>query len=138
MKITNKFGLPDPVFRALSHDGYMAGTKKADISVTTLIGPPKINQLKKRHDDEIVVDASDMIWAMLGQSVHKVVELAAEEKDLTEKRLYKEINGWTLTGQTDLYEVEEGVISDYKVTSVFSFLLGGKIEWEAQLNLNAM
>ncbi|MEI8293050.1 MAG: hypothetical protein WCG66_03865 [bacterium] len=51
MKITNKFGLPDPVFRALSHDGYMAGTKKADISVTTLIGPPKINQLKKRYSE---------------------------------------------------------------------------------------
>jgi hypothetical protein len=116
----------------------MAGTKKADISVTTLIGPPKINQLKKRHDDEIVVDASDMIWAMLGQSVHKVVELAAGENDMTEKRLYKEINGWTVTGQTDLYEVEKGVISDYKVTSVFSFLLGGKTEWEAQINLNAM
>jgi hypothetical protein len=138
MKITNNFDLPEPVFRALSHDGYMAGTKKADISVTTLIGPPKINQLKKRHDDEIVVDASDMIWAMLGQSVHKVVELAAGENDMTEKRLYKEINGWTVTGQTDLYEVEKGVISDYKVTSVFSFLLGGKAEWEAQINLNAM
>lgn len=138
MTITNKFGLPDPVFRALSHDGYMAGTRKADISVTTLIGPPKINQLKKRYADQIVEDASDRVWAMLGQSVHKVVELAAGEKDLTEKRLYKEINGWTLTGQTDLYEVEKGVISDYKVTSVFSFLLGGKIEWEAQLNLNAM
>jgi len=138
MTITNNYDLPDPVFRALSHDGYTAGTKKADISVTTLIGPPKINQLKKRHYDEIVVDASDMIWAMLGQSVHKVLELAGGEDEMTEKRLYKEINGWTLTGQTDLYETTSQKLSDFKVTSVFSFLLGGKAEWEAQINLNAM
>jgi hypothetical protein len=137
MTITNNYDLPAPMFRALSHDGYMAGTKKADISVTTLIGPPKINQLKKRYSDQIVEDAADRVWALLGQSVHKVLELAGGEEEMTEKRLYKEINGWTLTGQTDLYEVEKGVLSDFKVTSVFSFLLGGKSEWEAQLNLNA-
>jgi phage gp37-like protein len=116
----------------------MAGTKKADISVTTLIGPPKINQLKKRYSDQIVEDASDRVWALLGQSVHKVLELAGGEEEMTEKRLYKEINGWTLTGQTDLYEVEKGVLSDFKVTSVFSFLLGQKNEWVMQLNCNAM
>jgi len=116
----------------------MAGARKADISVTTLIGPPKINQLKKRYSEFIVVDASDMIWAMLGQSVHKVVELAAGEKDMAEKRLYMEINDYTITGQTDLYETENHTISDFKVTSVFSFLLGTKQEWEAQINLNAM
>jgi hypothetical protein len=138
MTITNNFGLPAPMFRALSHDGYMAGQRKADISVTTLIGPPKINQLKKRYSDQIVEDASDRVWALLGQSVHKVLELAGGEDEMTEKRLYKEINGWTLTGQTDLYETGNKVISDFKVTSVFSFLLGGKSEWEAQINLNAM
>jgi hypothetical protein len=78
------------------------------------------------------------VWALLGQSVHKVLELAGGEDEMTEKRLYKEINGWTLTGQTDLYETGNKVISDFKVTSVFSFLLGGKTEWEAQINLNAM
>jgi hypothetical protein len=116
----------------------MAGQRKADISVTTLIGPPKINQLKKRYSDQIVEDASDRVWALLGQSVHKVLELAGGEDEMTEKRLYKEISGWTLTGQTDLYETGNQVISDFKVTSVFSFLLGGKTEWEAQINLNAM
>jgi len=133
MTITNNYDLPAPMYRALAHDGYMAGTKKADISVTTLIGPPKINQLKKRHADEITEDASDRVWALLGQSVHIVLELAGGEDEMTEKRLYKEISGWTLTGQTDLYETGNKVISDFKVTSVFSFLLkepGGWVdEW---------
>ena len=111
------------MYRALSHDGYMAGTRQANISVTSLIGPPKINQLKKRYSDQIVEDAADRVWALLGQSVHKVVELAGGETEMTEKRLYMEINDWTITGQTDLYETENHTISDFKVTSVFSFLL---------------
>lgn len=138
MTITNNHGLPAPMFRALSHDGYTPGTRKADISVTSLIGPPKINQLKKRHSESITEDAADRVWALLGQSVHKVVELAGGETEMTEKRLYMEINDYTLTGQTDLYETENQTISDFKVTSVFSFLLGTKQEWEAQINLNAM
>lgn len=126
------------MYRALAHDGYTPGSRKSDISVTSLIGPPKITQLKKRYADQLEEDASDRVWSLLGQATHKVLELAGGEKEMTEKRLYKEIEGWTLSGQTDLYEVENGVLSDFKVTSVFSFLLGGKTEWEQQLNLNAM
>ena len=138
MKITNNHGLPAPMFRALSHDGYTAGSKPFDISVTSLIGPPKIFQLRKRHGEEITEDASDRVWTLLGQSVHKVLELAGGETEQTERRLYMDINGWTLSGQTDLYETENKTISDFKVTSVFSFMLGTKSEWEAQINLNAM
>jgi hypothetical protein len=125
------------MFRALSHDGYTPGSKPFDISVTSLIGPPKIFQLRKRHSEEITEDASDRVWTLLGQSVHKVLELAGGEAELTERRLYMNVNGWTVSGQTDLYETENKTISDFKVTSVFSFMLGTKSEWEAQLNLNA-
>lgn len=138
MKITNHFDLPEPMYRALAHDGYTPGSRHSDISVTSLIGPPKINQLKKRHADKLEEDASDRVWSLLGQSVHKVLELAGGEDEITEKRLYKEVNGWTISGQTDLLEVGKGILSDFKVTSVFSFLLGGKAEWEQQINLNAM
>ena len=138
MKITNDHNLPAPMFRALSHDGYTPGSKPFDISVTSLIGPSKIFQLRKRHSEEITEDASDRVWTLLGQSVHKVLELAGGETEQTERRLYMDINGWTISGQTDLYETESKTISDFKVTSVFSFMLGTKSEWEAQINLNAM
>jgi len=88
MTITNNHGLPAPMYRALSHDGYMAGTRQANISVTSLIGPPKINQLKKRYSEQIVEDAADRVWALLGQSVHKVVELAGGETEMTEASLH--------------------------------------------------
>lgn len=138
MKISNNFDLPAPMYRALAHDGYTPGTKHSDISITSLIGPPKIFQLKKRHAEELTEDASDRVWTLLGQSVHKVLELAGGETEQTERRLYININGWTISGQTDLYETEKKVLSDFKVTSVFSFLLGTKDTWTQQINLNAM
>lgn len=140
MNITNTYNLPLPVFRALAHESYQKHGKN-EISVTSLIGPPKIRQLKLRHDEEISLDASERVWSLLGQSVHKVLELAAGEGDLSEGRLYQQDpkwNGWSLTGQHDLYQPAEATLSDFKVTSVYSFLLGEKSEWEQQLNLNAM
>jgi hypothetical protein len=137
MRITNNLLLPAPLFRALAHDGYTPGTKKADISVTTLIGSPLISELKRRHAAEITEDASARVWSLLGQSIHRILELAEDETCIVEKRLYMPIEGWTITGQTDLLE-EGGILSDFKVTSVFSFLLGQKKEWVAQVNLNAM
>lgn len=144
MNITNRLNLPGPIFRALAHDGYTPGERKADISVTSLIGSPLISELRKRHDHEITEDASDRVWSLLGHSVHYVCEHAANEDSIAEKRLYMDIDGWTLTGQTDLFEGTTenkkivNVISDFKVTSIFSFLLGLKEEWVAQVNLNAM
>lgn len=142
---TNRHSLPGPLFRALTSDGYTPGSKKSNISVTSLIGPPLINQLKKRHKDEITEDAADRVWSLLGQSIHTVLERAEDENSIVEKRLYMDISGWTLTGQTDLFEgatrddgEEFNSISDFKVTSVFSFLLGLKEEWTQQINLNAM
>jgi len=52
-----------------------------------------------------------------------------------EQRISKDIFGITLSGQVDRYEVENKTIADYKVTSVWSILLGLKPEWEKQLNL---
>lgn len=169
--ITNNLNLPAPLYRALAYDGYTPGKKKSHISVTALISSPLIFQLKKRHKDEIVEDAADRTWSLLGQSIHRILELAEDCDSIAERRLYMKIAGWILTGQTDLYEEQEteyivndnpnyepddeestkfiikvqpkkggakGVLSDFKVTSVFSFLLGQKEEWTQQVNLNAM
>lgn len=133
-KITNQFQLPSSIFKALSEDGYKAGN--SDISVTSLIAPPKATELKRRHEAELTEDASQRVWSLLGQSMHTIVEKAATESCIAEKRLYVEVDGWTIGGMTDLYE-KDGTVSDFKCTSSFSFLLGEKFEWAAQLNVNA-
>jgi len=141
---TNRIGLPGPIARALSSDGYQKGDRPSNISVTSLIGSPLISELKIRHDKEITEDVSDRVWSLLGNSVHYILEKAADDDSIAEKRLYMDIDGWTVTGQTDLFEgtvkdkKEFNILSDFKVTSIYAFLLGQKEEWVAQLNLNAM
>lgn len=145
--ITNRYGLPASLYNALASDPYVGG---GDISITRLINPPRIVALKKRYEAEIVEDASDRIWSLLGQSAHLVAERAAKGLiDVTaETRLSMPIQGimkpdasfwtWELSGQPDVFEKKEGIISDYKITSVWSFMFGDKPEWDQQLNLQAM
>tara|TARA_B100000900_G_scaffold409222_1_gene424771 strand:- start:74 stop:979 length:906 start_codon:yes stop_codon:yes gene_type:complete len=137
MKITNKFGMPKPFVDFARNDKYSKG--KADISVTTLIDSPRIRILKEQHHDKIEVDAVDMIWSLFGTAVHSVLESTEDtENDITEERLYSEIDGWVLSGAVDRQEMSNNQINiiDYKVTSVWSVIYG-KPEWENQLNCYA-
>lgn len=146
--ITNKFHLPEALVRAVENDPYEHGD--ANISVTGLINPPLMRYLKLRYRDQIVEDVSDRIWALLGQAVHVILERAnseaieymAETIDeysvksrltdvLAECRLTTEVLGWKVSGTFDTYE--RGILSDWKVTSVYS--REGKAEWTQQLNL---
>ena len=132
MKITNKYGLPGPLVRAVTNDPYK---QVGDISVTRLIQPPRIVQLKKRHAKEIVVDVSERLFILDGQADHHHLERAGGDNALMEERLSMNVGGWQLTGQFDYYE--DGVLSDYKRTSIWAVLNGVKPEWEAQLNILA-
>lgn len=127
--LTNRLGLPDGVVAAVENDPYTRGD--SDISVTQLIGPPY--QRRLRQTATIIEDVSDRIWSLLGQSVHTILERAFRGVGRVEERLYAEVNGWTVSGQYDV--IEDGCLQDYKVTSVWSVMGGGKIEWERQLNL---
>jgi hypothetical protein len=137
MKITNNFNLPGPLYRALASEGYDAPKEKFDMSVTSLISAPRKIELKRRHPDEITEDASGRVWSLLGNSIHYILRMAECEDSIVEHRFYMNIGGWIITGQTDLYEMS-GIVTDFKVTSTFTFSLGAKTEHETQLNLNAM
>lgn len=132
MKLTNLYGLPEPIYQAVVNDAYKGG---GDISVTTAIKPPRIRVLEKRHKDEITEDASRRLWSLLGQAVHHILERGETPGHIKEQRVYRTVNGWRLSGQFDLLRLHGSKLSDYKVTSCFSFLLGDKPEWEQQLNL---
>ena len=139
MKITNKFGLPQPFVDFIQNDKYSKGD--ADISVTSLIDSPRVSLMRQKHKDEIEIDAIDQIWSLFGTSVHSVLESSKQsEYSTTEERIYTEVDGWKLSGAIDRQEVDkkDGSISifDYKVTSVWSVIYG-KIEWERQLNCYA-
>ena len=132
MELTNKFDAPASIVAAIKADPY---TKDgADFSVTELISPPQIRRLWKKHEQEISIDVSDEVWKLLGKGVHAVLEQGAEE-GIKEQRFHATHDGTTISGAVDL--IEDGVVTDYKVTSVFSIQKGLKEDWEKQLNLYA-
>ena len=88
-----------------------------------------------KHWDELEEDASDRLWALLGTSVHYILNEASNADHFTEERLSAEFGGVVISGQSDNYHDKE--IQDWKVTSVWSFLHGIKPEWVAQLNVYA-
>ena len=145
--ITNRLGLPKAIVDAVKNDPYTKG--KSDISVTQLIQPPY--QRKLRLETEVIEDASDRLWSLVGQVGHGIVERAypvafnEAAKDLTpaeclakfgvvaERRLFMDIAGWTVSGQFDVIEGDK--LWDYKFTSVWSVKGETKTEWIHQLNL---
>lgn len=135
MKFTNTQGLPEPLVRAVTNDPYNRG-ERTDFSVTQLLGPPRIRILRKRHHEQIVEDVADRIYALLGQSVHAILERAEVEGALAEVRLYAEVDGMTISGQLDrAVFFPDGLLQDYKLTSIWAD--PEKPEWEQQLNLLA-
>lgn len=131
MKITNHSDLPQAIVDAITNDPYTKGDAK--MSVTGLMRPPRLAILEKEHESEIVEDAADRIWSLLGQSIHTILE-RANRVAIAERRLSIEVEGWKISGGMDVYE-ENGVLIDYKTTSVWKIIKGDMGEWEDQLNL---
>ena len=117
--MTNKKNLPKALFRAIKSNWYK-GDKTAFCSVTSLIKPPKEIILEMRHRDEIIEDAGDLIWSLMGSAMHKVIEAGEGQDSITEERLSVDILGKKITGAFDNFE--DGVISDYKFTSVWTVI----------------
>lgn len=117
MKITNRFNLPQPLVDLATRDyEYTPGR----YSVTALFSPPRQVMLMRRHDHEITVDVSEMLWALIGQAFHAIAENAQETAtQLKENKIHWEIEGRTLSGIFDLYDDATGTITDYKTGSVW-------------------
>jgi hypothetical protein len=137
-KLTNKYGLPQTLVNFANRNTYSRGN--SHISVTQLIGSPRVRLLTQKHEDEIVEDVSDRLWALIGTALHEVVEQGADENNRAEERLFIEHDGWWISGGVDLQSIrlsEEATlkckISDYKLTSTYN-VINGKSDWEKQLN----
>lgn len=130
MNITNKFNLPESLVNVLSR-GHAPVPNR--FSASDIINPPWMRILRERNYDRIEQDISDMLWMLLGSSVHYILEGGSPDNALAEEKMTVDIDGFTIVCIPDLWHNNE--ISDWKVTSVYSFLLGNKPEWEKQLNI---
>lgn len=138
MKITNRFNLPEVFENFVRADKYTRG--KSDISITQLIDSPSIRVKRQEYAERMEMDVVDRVWSLFGTAVHHILETTDSGGKVTmEERLYAELQGWTISGALDHQEVMgDGTIqiTDYKVTSAWSVILGKK-EWEHQQNCYA-
>ena len=132
MPLTNEYGAPDAFVRAIEGDPYTKGD--ADFSATELLKPPQIARLYNEHKDTITTDVRDEWWKLLGKGVHSVLENYGEGSH--EQRFFAEYEGVKISGAIDLLG-DDGAVTDYKVTSVFTVQKGLKPDWEQQLNIYA-
>lgn len=118
MKITNKQNLPEPIVRAVYSPPEQL--EPNTYRVTTLLRPARIVALEKKYEAYLETDASDLIYRLLGQAMHQVLERAG----VPERRygVDVEVNGnlFTVTGKPDRFQ--NGVLEDYKVTSAWRAL----------------
>lgn len=136
MTITNKLNLPkvfENAVKAFQRDY----TNTSRFSVTDLLKSPYMLNLERLHSNEIVEDVIDRTWALLGSALHEVLKKSNIEKNiLLEERLKLEIDGVEISGQFDSF-CEEGILTDYKLTSVWKIIFSDYEDWEAQLNIYA-
>lgn len=138
MRFTNQHGLPEAMFRALSKNRYSGADVEHDYSATTLLKPPQIVMLERRHADEIEEDVIDRLWSMFGSIGHTLLEEHCPENEMGEVRLFAEIHGRKISGQFDGYHPLTKALHDYKVTSAWTLVYESRTgEWAEQLNILA-
>ncbi len=138
MEITNKYGYPEALVTAVRNDTYSKG--ESDYSVTQLLKPARMVALEALHGADKVEDVSDRIWSLYGQIAHLILE-RANEADLVEKRFmtmfHTRFGNKSVSGQVDSLAIKRGILTDWKFTTVWSFLDNKppKPEFVAQLNM---
>ena len=134
MNLTNKFGLPMPVFKAIEQQE-KSHKSNADISCTSLIDSALRSWLGKKYYDQLEEDASDRLWSLYGSLAHSVIEKSGKDiGEHLERQIITTVLGWKVSAILD-YLKEGDVLSDYKFVSTWATLGGVKPEWEAQLNV---
>jgi len=134
MKYTNKQNLPEALYKAVINDPYK---RDSDFSASMLSTPPQIIVLKERHKDDITVDVSDLIYPLIGNNTHYILERIGIKNGLQEERFTGTFwNGLTVSGKLDFYDYMK-ILWDYKITTRYVLIDGVKPEWESQSNINA-
>jgi len=129
MVINNRLNLPEAIVKAVSTELHNKSDK--ELSATTLLKGIKEIILERRHWKELTDDAADRIWAVWGEAVHALLQTESKD-EFAECDLSKNIGDIVITGRIDNYNMEAGIITDYKTASVWKILVGDFEDWKMQ------
>ena len=128
MKVTNRLHLPEAFVKAVSVERH---NKAGCYSATTLNKGTKEIILQERHWDEFIVDAADSVWATFGTAVHAIME-KYEDGNFHEEKFDIAVSKSRVTGVVDSYDMERGIINDWKTASVYKIMKGDFADWYKQ------
>lgn len=128
MKVTNSLHLPEAFVKAVSVERH---NKSGCYSATTLNKGTKEIILQERHWDEFTVDAADSVWATFGTAVHAIME-KYEDGNFHEEKFDIAVSKSRVTGVVDSYDMERGIINDWKTASVYKIMKGDFSDWYKQ------
>lgn len=127
--LTNIHNVADEIVRVLQP---RARKHPNDIYMTELTQTDLVYYLKRKFTEQLSEDVSELMFALMGSAVHYILDKGAHANALTEERLVVPVMGYNVVMRPDNYL--DKVLSDWKVTRVFAFMLGEKEDWAFQLN----
>lgn len=130
-KITNKLNLPKS-FINYADSSNVHTYEPNTYSVTELLSGTREIVLRRRHRDEITTDICDMIPALFGTAVHKVLEENGDSNCQQEVQMSTTFGKYILFGICDVLNVEEELIEDYKTCSVSKVMKKDFDDWRKQ------
>ena len=142
MKITNKLNLPKQLVELVDNN-YKPTHKQ--YSCTTILKPTRQIILERRYSNEIEQDVSDMCWMIFGIAVHSVIENSKEsEGQFKEEKLkvdlgkyWEELEGYYLSGRSDMIDLIEKKIIDWKTCSAWKIIYKDFEDWRKEMLIYA-
>lgn len=129
-----------PLFDALQQHDKQYDSGDTDYSVTTLLDPPRVVHLNKRHKHKCQLYVEDLMHSFSGTAMHNYTEQMLLGFDpegkiyKTEERLPIIIKKRKVSGAYDIVMNMEDLY-DMKNTSVWKAIFGDRIDWTAQQNM---
>ena len=141
-KITNKLNLPKQLVDLVSSD-YQP--KEHQYSCTTILKPTRQVILERRHNNEIEQDVSEIVWCIFGILAHSVIENSQEDVgQFKEEKLKvdlgkycKELEGYYLSGRSDMIDLLDKCISDWKTASCWKVIYKDFEDWRKEMLIYA-
>lgn len=111
--------------RQLVKDNQANQLKAINAVLTDWYNDPNVND---KENEDLPLRIEKAIWEAIKQTVWEDHEI------MLERRMFANVNGWVVSGQSDSFNNKSEVMDDYKLTSVWKYIYNSKEEWEKQLN----